>query len=314
MTLAQLRAKLRSRLAERETVPEAMTGTATVAIGVNDDPTKITGTGTQFLSEFTEGAEIKLEGEVREILAISSDTELYVRRPFAAAHAGAAVYRVAMRTWSDDDLTEKLATALRELNDLFWSTAPRFLDATYTVNATAASDALAIPAGLRTVRLLELRPTAAAQYVALSETNLPDLRGAGRAWYLPTVGGTAAKPTAWPARYSFRDANTIELDCLLPATVANGWRLTGPGTIAPWTSDAAALLAPGTASALPDLASIEEILVNWAAADAVLDDETQNPQRSIALRNLGDRRARTLLQQWSVGRRRGTRQVRILGR
>jgi hypothetical protein len=314
MTRTQLLAKLRGRLAEREVLAETMTGTATVAIGVNDDPTAVLGTGTLFTEEFSTGQEIKLEGEIREVAAISSDTELLVHREFDSAHVAAAVQRLAVRTWSDDHLLGKLEDALREFNDLCWSAAPRLLDATYLAAVVANATTVVLPSGLRTLRLLEIKTSTTAPYQALSPRALPALRSNVAApWYLPSSNQN--RGAGWPRCYSFRDAATIELDSAPPAAVADGWRLSGPGTIAPWADATSGLLAPGSSTApLADLASVEAVLVDWAAADAVLDDETQNPARATALRAKGDRRAQGLLSQWSVGRRAGTRQVRIISR
>lgn len=64
--------------------------TATVTAG----STTVTGAATAFLTEFYPGQTILINGEMKEVLSITSNTVLTTVQPFVAAAAGVAIYSV----------------------------------------------------------------------------------------------------------------------------------------------------------------------------------------------------------------------------
>ena len=68
-----------------------LTGTVTVATGQLN---KLVGSSTKFTTELAVHKCIHVDGEVRRIRAIASDTLLYVTEPFASTHAGKVYQRL----------------------------------------------------------------------------------------------------------------------------------------------------------------------------------------------------------------------------
>jgi len=69
----------------------SVTGTVTVTA----DSATITGSGTNFVGELAVGDKVTVNGEVREILSITSSTVAAATEPFVAAAAGVALYDMA---------------------------------------------------------------------------------------------------------------------------------------------------------------------------------------------------------------------------
>lgn len=310
-TRAQLRLAVRHELREVKYFVAVKTGTATTTAA----STAVTGTDTLFLDEYEPGAEISLDGEIREILSIASQTALTLRSA-AAAHTGVTHGLVSERTWTDDDLNDALGQAILEIGDLIWERAPEWLRSWRTAALTAATDVVTLPTALRDLSQVQVRPEANLRWLPIDEIPARDKDRSLRDWrfYSGVAGGGATKSTGTPSGWSFigtiLDVATlktqIELNSFPPATISDGLRYYGTARLTALASDTATL-----ATQIQDADSLDEVVVSLAVAALLAADETEASDRADRYTQRGLGRLRPLLAQWSAGLSAGPQRVAI---
>lgn len=301
-TRAQLRLQVRHNLREVASYNEAKTGTASVAAAGR----AVTGSGTLFLTEFALGAEIKLEGEIREVTSITSDTALGVGTAFVSAHTAVTPYQVNERTWTEAEIDDALDEAVIQLGNLLWRDYPEALLGSTTSTLTAGTDTVTIPTTLRDFSELQVKPSSSGRYVPLTRLALTD-KDRGGPWPWWTDAGQT-KPTGIPARYAVVSASQIELDTLPQETIASGLRWYGSLKAQLDSEDS------DTLENVPEPESFNRVLECWASAELILRDELLPKDRAAAYAGMGADKYRLATDQWAVGRARGPKRVRLTSR
>ena len=228
-TLSELRWSVRQNLRETgQFISEAKTGTVTITADITAPGYVVTGSGTLFLSEYQVGDEIQVNGIIRTIRSITSDTVLNVGVLWGSAAGGVAHYAITRQGgWTDETINDELNSHAAAIQNRLWREARVVLLGSVTANTVAGADIVTLPAAMLSFEVVEYRASTTESYSKIGRLDISQKEDLGIPPWMYPVGAGAQKPTGRPTRFTVVSPTTIELNTYPDVSVSAGLRFYG---------------------------------------------------------------------------------------